>query len=206
MMRTVSRLGLSPVLVGSLALAAFTVAGCCGRFVGSEKGASREKAGAAAGPTATTKTFAPDARFLPIPTTPNTVRVVAKGGINLDLTTPPATMSDLSYEVMGEGARVFGINNHQGVGAWAIAGFAGAGEFALAGDGAKTVASIDLEQNGQALGEFKHLTAGRLRVESVVPQAGGTTVRATAYGKAKTDSGKAVDVQFALFVVVPAAH
>jgi hypothetical protein len=203
MTRIVRRIALASVVSGSLAL---TLAGCCGRFVGSEKSSSRDKAGAPAGPAATVKTFTPDARFLPVPTTPNTLRVVAKGGINLDVTTPPATLSDLSYEMMGEGARVFGINNHQGVGAWAIAGFSGAGEFALAGDGATTVASVDLEQSGQALGEFKHLTAGRLRVESVVPQGGGTTVRATAYGKAKTDSGKAVDVQFAFFVVVPAAH
>jgi hypothetical protein len=115
----------------------------------------------------------------------------------MDVTTPPSTLSDEHVEDQGEGYRLFGINNHDGIGGWAVAGIQGAGEYPLTGEGGKVLVDVELNAAGEHVGEHKVLRDGVLRVEQFAITGGKARFRATAHGKVRTDSGKEVEVAVA---------
>lgn len=185
-------------------VAALVGASACCRRPGKSDGGDAPGPRPRPGVVATATTFPPDARFLPIPAGERTVRVATKGAITLDVTAPAASLSEDHWEPYGEGGfRVFGINNHEGLGGWAIAGFTGAGEFPLTGEGGKVIVDVEVNARGESIGQHKVLENGKLRVEQFSTATGKGRLRATAYGTVKTDTGKVVNLQVAFNVLVP---
>lgn len=122
----------------------------------------------------------------------------------MNTTTPASSLSEDHCETVDGGYRFFGINNHGGVGGWAVAGVPGAGEFPLTGENGKVIVDVEMNASNETVGAHKVLSDGILRVELLSLSGGKARLRATAIGKAKTDSGKSVDVQVAFNITTNA--